>query len=201
MQDTLERLRTRREELGDEGGFTLIELLIVIVVLGILAAIVVFAVQNLTGNSAQSACASDLADRRPRRPGLHRPGAQHAHRLGHVFAPRYHEASPTGQQNQTVGPWLHNTVSSSHYTITVTGNGNNTATITVARETGGAVLSNLRSRRPRAPPRPALRLASAKRSIARCFWAGPLSGPAQLRFDPSPGEPPMTPSPPAARPQ
>ncbi len=58
MQASLERLRQRREE-GREGGFTLIELLIVIVILAILAAIVVFAVQNLTGQSAKAACQSD----------------------------------------------------------------------------------------------------------------------------------------------
>jgi prepilin-type N-terminal cleavage/methylation domain-containing protein len=59
MKATLERLRRRREEEGREGGFTLIELLIVIVILAILAAIVVFAVQNLTGQSAIAACRSD----------------------------------------------------------------------------------------------------------------------------------------------
>ena len=59
MQASLERLRDRREK-GGEGGFTLIELLIVIVILGILAAIVVFAVQNLTSQSAKASCGSDF---------------------------------------------------------------------------------------------------------------------------------------------
>jgi general secretion pathway protein G len=59
MKATLERLRQRRDERGDEGGFTLIELLIVVVILGILAAIVVFAVQNFTGTSAQASCKTD----------------------------------------------------------------------------------------------------------------------------------------------
>ena len=40
-------------------GFTLIELLIVIVVLGILAAIVVFSLTGVTGQSKQAACTTD----------------------------------------------------------------------------------------------------------------------------------------------
>ncbi len=43
----------------DEAGFTLIELLIVIVILGILAAIVVFAVGTTGSNAAVSACNAD----------------------------------------------------------------------------------------------------------------------------------------------
>ena len=57
MRTSLERLRQRHK--SGEGGFTLIELLIVIVILAILAAIVVFAVQNLTKQSAAAACQSD----------------------------------------------------------------------------------------------------------------------------------------------
>jgi prepilin-type N-terminal cleavage/methylation domain-containing protein len=42
-----------------EKGFTLIELLVVIIILGILAAIVVFAVGNSTKNARQKSCRTD----------------------------------------------------------------------------------------------------------------------------------------------
>jgi type II secretion system protein G len=42
-----------------ERGFTLVELLIVIVILGILAGIVVFAVGNLTSSAKTNACATE----------------------------------------------------------------------------------------------------------------------------------------------
>ena len=48
--------RIRRfQEYGSE-GFTLIELLIVIIIIGILAAIVVFSVQGVTNNAGKNTC-------------------------------------------------------------------------------------------------------------------------------------------------
>lgn len=41
-------------------GFTLVELLIVVVILGILAGIVVFAVGNLTDNASSTSCDAEL---------------------------------------------------------------------------------------------------------------------------------------------
>lgn len=53
MMQRLSRLR--RDE-----GFTLIELLIVIIILGILAAIVVFSVSGITNRGTSAACSSDV---------------------------------------------------------------------------------------------------------------------------------------------
>lgn len=46
---------------NQDDGFTLIELLIVIVILGILATVVVFAVGGITDQGQQSACKAELA--------------------------------------------------------------------------------------------------------------------------------------------
>ena len=54
----LQRLRAARH---NEDGFTLIELLIVIVILGVLAGIVVFAVNGITDRGVTAACKSDIA--------------------------------------------------------------------------------------------------------------------------------------------
>jgi prepilin-type N-terminal cleavage/methylation domain-containing protein len=53
----LNRLRAARERSDD--GFTLIELLLVIIILGVLAGIVVFAVNGISDRGHASACKSD----------------------------------------------------------------------------------------------------------------------------------------------
>jgi general secretion pathway protein G len=53
----LEQLRKRR---AGDGGFTLIELLLVIVILGILAAVVVISVSGITGRGKTAACQATL---------------------------------------------------------------------------------------------------------------------------------------------
>lgn len=60
MISTYQRLKRRRDS-GEIDGFTLIELLIVIVVLGILAAVVIFALGGITGKSKLAACQADGA--------------------------------------------------------------------------------------------------------------------------------------------
>lgn len=57
MRRTIDRLQAARR---DQNGFTLIELLIVIIILGILAAIVVFSVRGITNRGDLSACKTEV---------------------------------------------------------------------------------------------------------------------------------------------
>jgi prepilin-type N-terminal cleavage/methylation domain-containing protein len=53
------RLEALRRNQGNQSGFTLIELLIVIVILGVLAGIVVFAVSAFNNDGVAAACKAD----------------------------------------------------------------------------------------------------------------------------------------------
>lgn len=57
FENTQSRVRNLRRQ---DGGFTLIELLIVIVILGVLAAIVVFSVRGIQDRGDEAACKTEL---------------------------------------------------------------------------------------------------------------------------------------------
>jgi general secretion pathway protein G len=96
-------------------GFTLVELLVVIVILGILAAIVVFAVQNLTQQSSNAACQSDF---KTTEVAAEAYKAQiNTYPLTGVTALLATAQSPSS--GQTVGPWLKDTPGSAKYQVVV----------------------------------------------------------------------------------
>jgi type IV pilus assembly protein PilA len=61
MVNAARRQAAMRRHHDGEGGFTLVELLVVIVILGVLAGIVVFAVGGVNQKSKAAACNSDVA--------------------------------------------------------------------------------------------------------------------------------------------
>ena len=125
-------------------GSPFIELLIVIVILGILAAIVVFAVQNLTGSSAQASCKADYKTVETAVEAYnaqvgHYPTAADATTAAYTGAGHFTEpTTPVDAidalmaKNGSSGPWLRDfPVNGSHYQIVVSPNGTNPSYIAV----------------------------------------------------------------------
>jgi len=110
----MQRIRTKMMQ--DE-GFTLIELLIVIVILGILAAVVVFAVNGITNKGTTAACQSDKKSVQVASEAYFAQNGQ--------YAPAVAGQAPYLIQANNQG-FLQNWPSSTSYTITYTGGGGTT---------------------------------------------------------------------------
>lgn len=115
MKGFISKHYRKKDETADEGGFTLIELLIVVLILGILAAIVAFAVGAFTSQSAVSACNTDAKsiESAVAAYGAANPGS----------------AAPTSPTNLTSsangGPYLHSFPSNpNYYYMSVNASGN-----------------------------------------------------------------------------
>jgi prepilin-type N-terminal cleavage/methylation domain-containing protein len=103
----------RRRGVELESGFTLIELLIVIVVLGILAATVIFALSGVTGQSAQAACQSDAKSYQIAAAAFQNNPSNASN------TPADTTADLTGSANG--GPFLHQAANNSAYVIALAG--------------------------------------------------------------------------------
>ncbi len=102
---------------GLQSGFTLIELLIVIVVLGVLAATVVFALSGVTSQSAKAACQSDAK--------TYELAVQaYEDAKGNVNnAPPTSTNELTGTSGTTYGVFLHTGADNSQYVVALAGDG------------------------------------------------------------------------------
>jgi general secretion pathway protein G len=101
-------VKARIDDDNDEQGFTLVELLIVVIVLGILAAVTVFGLSGATAKSAVSACNADAKSVEI---------AVEAYRANQgVFPPDQAHLLPPGTAGQV---YLRIWPNSTHYAITL----------------------------------------------------------------------------------
>jgi general secretion pathway protein G len=118
-------IRARVRDDNDEQGFTLIELLIVIVVLGILAAVTVFGLSGTASQSAVAACKSDARTVEVAVDAFHANSSTGAWPLvpTDLTNPAAIPVAQNAGQPAGVQPYLRSVPSSSHYTIALGGTG------------------------------------------------------------------------------
>ena len=118
--------KTREKQRTGEGGFTLVELLIVIVILGILAAIVVLAIGGLAGKSKTAACNAESKTIQTAEDAYYASSAdaQGNNATYGTLAQLYVGAGNAANLLKTdpTGHWATSAVSSSGYTLTGSGN-------------------------------------------------------------------------------
>ena len=87
---------------SDESGFTLVELLVVIVILGILAAVAVFAVGGVTDKGKQSACKADVSSVAAASEAYFVPNGGYAPTMAALVTAKYLRSLPQGGGGYTV---------------------------------------------------------------------------------------------------
>jgi prepilin-type N-terminal cleavage/methylation domain-containing protein len=137
MFQTYRRVQRQRAAGEIDGGFTLIELLIVIVVLGILAAIVVFALGGVTKQSAVAACQSDA-----KTVGI-AVGALQAENQSVTEATAAAWHTDLLGSSLTGGPFLQSWPTNTGYTITVAGTAEVTANVPAGVKYGDVIVAIL----------------------------------------------------------
>src|SRR5579863_7570626 len=116
MFTLLQRHEARKHGDETELGFTLIELLIVIVVLGVLAGVTVFALGGVTSQSAVSACNADAKT-------VDVAVAAYDAQTGYAGSGTVPPAPTSALLVATPNAYLQSFPSSSHYTITISTTG------------------------------------------------------------------------------